>query len=103
LPLRNRSQLSPKGLSPAHGLGSLAPELVPLAGDLARLQLPLLHLLGLGSHLLPSSQRSAASALYWARRSLASVSTAHWDRSDSQTLLSRQRNSDLAVLMSASS
>ena len=53
-PLRNLSQLSPKGLSPAHVLGSLALELVPLAGDLARLQLPLLHLLGLGSHLLPS-------------------------------------------------
>jgi hypothetical protein len=46
--------VSPKGLSPAHGLDSLALELVPLTGDLAKLQLPLLHLLGLGSHLLPS-------------------------------------------------
>jgi hypothetical protein len=50
-----------------------------------------------------SSRRSATSALRWARRSLASVSVAHWDRSDSQTSLSRQMNSDLAVLTSASS
>jgi hypothetical protein len=50
-----------------------------------------------------SSRRSAASALYWARRSLALVSAAHWDRSDSQTPLSRRRNNDLAVHMSASS
>jgi hypothetical protein len=34
----------PKGLSPAHSLGSLAPRLVPLANDLAKLQLPLLRL-----------------------------------------------------------
>jgi hypothetical protein len=52
-PLRSLSQLTPKGLSPAHSLGSLAPRLVPLADDLDMLQLPLLHLLGLGSHLLP--------------------------------------------------
>jgi hypothetical protein len=51
--LRSLSQLTPKGLSPAHGLGSLAPRLVLLADDLAKLQLPLLQLLGLGSHLLP--------------------------------------------------
>jgi hypothetical protein len=43
-PSRHLSQLTPKGLSPAHGLGSLAPRLVPLADDLAKLQLPLLHL-----------------------------------------------------------
>jgi hypothetical protein len=52
-PLRNLSQLSPEDLSPAHGFGSLAPGLVPLAGDLAKLQLTPPHLLGLGSHLLP--------------------------------------------------
>jgi hypothetical protein len=52
-PLCSLSQLSPKDLSPAHGLGSVTPGLVPLANDLAKLQPPLLHLLGLGSHLLP--------------------------------------------------
>jgi hypothetical protein len=51
-PLRSLSQLSPEDLSPAHGLGSVTPGLVPLANDLAKLQPPLLHLLGLGSHLL---------------------------------------------------
>jgi hypothetical protein len=51
-PLRSHSQLSPEDLSPAHGLGSVIPGLVPLADDLAKLQPPLLHLLGLGSHLL---------------------------------------------------
>jgi hypothetical protein len=50
--LRSLSQLSPEDLSPAHGLGSMTPRLVPLADDLAKLQPPLLHLLGLGSHLL---------------------------------------------------
>jgi hypothetical protein len=50
--LRSHSQLSPKDLSPAHGLGSMTPGLVPLADDLAKPQPPLLHLLGLGSHLL---------------------------------------------------
>jgi hypothetical protein len=50
-----------------------------------------------------SSRRSATSALHWARRSFASESAAHWDRSESQTLLSRRMNSDLAVLLSASS
>jgi hypothetical protein len=52
-PLRSLSQLSPEDLSPAHGLGSVTPGLVPLADDLAKLQPPLLHLLGLGSHMLP--------------------------------------------------
>jgi hypothetical protein len=34
----------PKGLSPAYSLGSLAPRLVPLANNMAKLQLPLLRL-----------------------------------------------------------
>jgi hypothetical protein len=51
-PLRSLSQLSLEDLSPAHGLGSVTPGLVPLADDLAKLQPPLLHLLNLGSHLL---------------------------------------------------
>jgi hypothetical protein len=50
-----------------------------------------------------SNRRSATSALRWARRSLASASTARWDRSDSQTSLSRQMNNDLAVLAFVSS
>jgi hypothetical protein len=51
--LRRLSQLSPEDLSPAHGLGSVTPGLVPLADGLAKLQSSLLHLLGLGSHMLP--------------------------------------------------
>jgi hypothetical protein len=51
-PLRSLSQLSPGDLGPAHSLGSMTPRLVPLADALAKLQPPLLHLLGLGSHLL---------------------------------------------------
>jgi hypothetical protein len=51
-PLRSLSQLSPEDISPAHGLGSLTPGLVPLVDDLARFQPLLLRLLGLGSHLL---------------------------------------------------
>jgi hypothetical protein len=43
-PSRHLGQLAPKGLSPAYSLGSLAPRLVPLANDLAKLQLPLLRL-----------------------------------------------------------
>jgi hypothetical protein len=35
---------APKGFSPAYSLGSLVPRLVPLANDLAKLQLPLLRL-----------------------------------------------------------
>ena len=62
-PLRSLSQLSPEDLSPAHGLGSMTPGLVPLADDLAKLQPPLLHLLGLGSHLLPGL-RSLFSSRY---------------------------------------
>jgi hypothetical protein len=49
-PLRSLSQLSPGDISPAHGLGSVTPRLVPLADDLAKLQPPLQHLLGLGGH-----------------------------------------------------
>jgi hypothetical protein len=51
-PLRSLSQLSPEDTSPAHGLGSPIPGLVPPVDDLARFQPPPLHLLGLGSHLL---------------------------------------------------
>jgi hypothetical protein len=51
-PLRSLSQLPPEDTSPAHGLGSPTPGLVPLVNDPARLQPPLLRLLGLGSPLL---------------------------------------------------
>jgi hypothetical protein len=52
-PLHSLSQLSPEDISPTHGLGSMTPGLVPLADDLAKLQPPLLHLLGQGGHVLP--------------------------------------------------
>jgi hypothetical protein len=42
----------PKDTSPAHGLGSPTPGLVPPADDLARSQPPLQRLVGLGSPLL---------------------------------------------------
>jgi hypothetical protein len=51
-PLRSLSQLSPEDISPAHGLGSMTPRLVPLTDDLAKLQPSLLHLLGQGGHVL---------------------------------------------------
>jgi hypothetical protein len=51
-PLRSLSQLSPEDTSPAHGLGSSTPGLVPPVDDLARSQPPLLCILGLGSPLL---------------------------------------------------
>jgi hypothetical protein len=51
-PLCSLSQLSPEDISLAHGLGSVTPGLVPLADDLDKLQPLLMHLLGLGSHLL---------------------------------------------------
>jgi hypothetical protein len=51
-PSRSLSQLSPEDISPAYGLGSATPGLVPPVDDLARFQPPLLRLLGLGSHLL---------------------------------------------------
>jgi hypothetical protein len=46
------SQLTPGDISPAHGVGSPTPGLVPPVDDLVRLQPPLLCLLGLGSPLL---------------------------------------------------
>jgi hypothetical protein len=51
-PLRSLSQLSPEDISPAHGLSSPTPGLVPPVDDLARFQPPLLCLLSLGSPLL---------------------------------------------------
>jgi hypothetical protein len=51
-PLRSLSQLTPEDISPTHGLGSPTPGLVPLVDDPARLRLPLLRLLCLGSPLL---------------------------------------------------
>jgi hypothetical protein len=51
-PLRSLSQLTPKDISPAHGLGSPTPGLVPPVDDLTKFQPPLLRLFGLGSHLL---------------------------------------------------
>jgi hypothetical protein len=51
-PLRSLSQLSPGDISPAHGLGNPTPGLVSLVDNPASFQLPLLHLLGLGSPLL---------------------------------------------------
>jgi hypothetical protein len=51
-PLHSLSQLSPEDISPAHGFGSPTPGLVPPVDDLTRFQPPLLHLLGLASHLL---------------------------------------------------
>jgi hypothetical protein len=51
-PLRSLSQLSPGDISPAHGLGSPTPGSVLPTDDLAKLQLPLLHLLGQGGHVL---------------------------------------------------
>jgi hypothetical protein len=51
-PLRSLSQLSPKDTSPAHGLGSPTPGLVPPVDDPASFQPPLLRLLGLGNPLL---------------------------------------------------
>jgi hypothetical protein len=62
-PLRSLSQLPPEDLSPAHGLGSVTPELVPLADDLAKLQPPSLHLLGQGSHVLPGRRSLFSSQL----------------------------------------
>jgi hypothetical protein len=51
-PPRSLSQLSSEDISPAHGLGNPTPTLVPPVDDPTRFQPPLLHLLGLGSHLL---------------------------------------------------
>jgi hypothetical protein len=62
-PLRSLSQLSPEDISPAHGLGSVTPGLVLLADNLAKLQPPLLHLLGQGSHVLPGRRSLFSSRL----------------------------------------
>jgi hypothetical protein len=62
-PLRSLSQLSPEDISPAHGLGSMTPRLVPLADDLAKLQPPLLYLLGQGGHVLPGQRSFFSSRL----------------------------------------
>jgi hypothetical protein len=62
-PLRSLSQLSPEDISPAHGLSSPTPGLVPPVDDLARFQPPLLHLLGLGSPLLLGRQSFFSSRL----------------------------------------
>jgi hypothetical protein len=51
-PLRSLSLLSPEDTSPAHGLGSLTPGLVPPVDDPASFQPPLLRPLGLGNLLL---------------------------------------------------
>jgi hypothetical protein len=63
LAARSLSQLSPEDLSPAHGLGSVTPGLVPLADDLAKLQPPPLHFLDLGSHMLLGRQSLFSSRL----------------------------------------
>jgi hypothetical protein len=62
-PLRSLNQLSPEDISPAHGLGSMTLGLVPLADDLAKLQPPLLHLLGQGGHVLPGRRSFSSSRL----------------------------------------
>jgi hypothetical protein len=62
-PLCSLSQLSLEDISPAHGLGSPTPASVPPVDDLARFQPPLLHLLGLGSHLLLGRQSFFSSQL----------------------------------------
>ena len=62
-PLHSLSQLSPEDLSPAHGLGSMTPGLVPLTDNLAKLQPPLPHLLGQGSHVLPGRRSLFSSRL----------------------------------------
>jgi hypothetical protein len=62
-PLRSLSQLSLEDISPAHGLGSLTPGLVPLADDLARFQPPLLHPLCQGGHVLPGQRSFFSSRL----------------------------------------
>jgi hypothetical protein len=62
-PLRSLSQLTPKDISSAHGLGSLTPASVPAVDNLARFQPPLLRLFGLGSHLLLGRRSSFSSQL----------------------------------------
>jgi hypothetical protein len=68
-PLRSLSQLTPEDISPAHGLGSPTPGLVPPVDDLARFQPPLLRLLGLGSPLLLGQRNFFSSRLRLCPRS----------------------------------
>ena len=81
--------------------------MVLLADDLAKLQLPLLCLCACRRYLHPQliteQPKSAASALCWARRSVASVSAALRNRSEPQTSASRWMNGDLAALRSVRS
>jgi hypothetical protein len=63
-PLRSLSQLSLEDTSPAHGLGSPTPGLVPPADDLARSQPPLRRLVGLGSPLLLGRRSFFSSQLH---------------------------------------
>jgi hypothetical protein len=63
-PLRSLSQLSPEDTSPAHGLGSPTPGLVPPADDLARSQPPLRRLVSLGSPLLLGRRSFFSSQLH---------------------------------------
>jgi hypothetical protein len=49
-PSRHLGLLAPEDISPAYSLGSLVPRLVPLANNLAKLQLPLLRLRPLPPH-----------------------------------------------------
>jgi hypothetical protein len=62
-PLRSLSQLSHEDISLAHDLGSVTPKMVSLTDDPARLRPPLLHLLGLGSHLLLGRRNPFSSQL----------------------------------------
>jgi hypothetical protein len=56
-PLRSLNQLSPEDTSPAHGLGSPTPGLVPPVDDPAGLRPPLLCLFGLGNPSAPGPMK----------------------------------------------
>jgi hypothetical protein len=100
-------RLASKGLSPAFSLGSLAPRLVPLTDDLPSSNCRRCASARAATASAPSSSwsngRSAASALRWERRSVASASAALRNRSEPQTSASRRMNDDLAVLRSVKS
>jgi hypothetical protein len=68
-PLRSLSQLSPRDISPAHGLGSPTPGSVPLVDNPTSFQPPLLRLLGLGSPPLLGRQSFFSSRLRLCPRS----------------------------------